>query len=196
MRSLLKMLGLGGHGADPRESSAVTATADRLKTLSGPATPGSGRASELAANATFFAALAHVLARVARADLDVSEAELAALAEVLAEISDTPRLAAEQAFADFAAELAARHTGSDDYLVTRHFRDLSERPERIRLVRAAFAVAAADGSISQVEDQTIAQIGVELGLTTQEVARCRGEFRAHLATLQQMPSQRKDPPGS
>jgi uncharacterized tellurite resistance protein B-like protein len=80
---------------------------------------------------------------------------------------------------------AISYGGTEDYVVTRQFRDLSTREQRLGLIRCLFAVAAADDSISHVENTQISQIANELGLTSREVAAVRGEFRDHLEVLKQ-----------
>jgi len=170
---------LGGAAADRRETESVRRIVSRLQDM-----------PERAAQ--FVGAFAYVLTRVARADLEFSPAELEAMRHALVETVDVaPEMAS--LVVELARVQANHQAGTDDYLVTRQFRELSERPDRLRLIRALFAVAAADGSISQVEDQTISQIAIELGLTASEVAGCRGEFREYLAVLQNLPT--RDTPG-
>jgi len=174
MRSILSLLGLSGaESQDSRDTQTVRRISEQLDRLP-------------PEEARYVAAFAYILARVARADLDFSEDEVVAMERV---ISETTHLAPPQAAlaVQIARHQATLQGGTEDYLVTRQFREMSDRSQRLELVRALFAVGAADGSISQQEDQTIAQVGSELGLTAREVAACRGAFREHLAVLQGLP---------
>jgi len=179
VRSLLTLLGLEAAAADPRDTATVrriVAELDRLEP----------------SRAAYVAAFAYVLARLARADLEVHAAEIEAMEQQVARASD---LAGPEAalVVEIAHHQATHQGGTEDYLVTRQFRELSERPQRVELVRALFAVAASDGSISTLEDQTISQIASELGLTAGEVAACRGAFRDRLAVLRDLPRTGPDP---
>ena len=136
--------------------------------------------------ARFLASFAYVLARVANADLDVTDDEVRAMERIVAETGELPADQAALAV-QIAKSQAVNLGGTEDYLVTRQFRGVSERGDRIALIRCLFAVAAADGSISQLENQRISQIGSELGLTAAEVTACRLAFREHLAVLKDLP---------
>src|SRR5262249_20308147 len=133
-------------------------------------------------HARYLAAFAYVLARVARADLEVSSAERLRIAELLHEHSG---LDAQRAglVAELASALQVERGGTENYVVTRCFRELSSREQRIALLHALFAVAAADQSISERESGEIQQIGTELGFTREEIAALRSRFRAQLAVL-------------
>jgi uncharacterized tellurite resistance protein B-like protein len=77
--------------------------------------------------------------------------------------------------------------GTDDYLVSRAFRTLTDRAERVRLMRCLLAVAAADDSITSAETSEIQKIGEELGFTRREINALRLEWRDKLAELQEVP---------
>jgi uncharacterized tellurite resistance protein B-like protein len=170
MRALRQLLGLG---PEARAESNDTATVRRI-------------AAELERlprdEARRLAAFAYVLARVARADLEVSTEETTEMERLVAEQGGlSPAQAA--LVVQIAKTQAITFGGTEDYVVTRQFRELSTREERIALVRCLFAVGAADESISEAENSTVAVIGNELGLTSGEIAALRREFRDHLAVL-------------
>lgn len=136
--------------------------------------------------ARYVAAFAYVLARVANADRDVSDEEVRQMEQLVCEIGGLS--GAQGALVVQIAKSRAVIVGAtEDYLVTRQFRELSTREQRLRLLECLFAVAAADEHISTVENQQIAQIASELGLTAQEVSVVRGSFREHLAVLKNLP---------
>ena len=83
-----------------------------------------------------------------------------------------------------ALELAA----TENYVVTRLFRELSSKAQRLGLIECLFAVAAADENISHAEDTEISKIANELGLTPPEIAVVRAGFREHLAVLRGLPT--------
>ena len=136
--------------------------------------------------AQFLAAFAYVLARVAHADMQVDELEIAAMEQSIATLSELePNEAA--LVVEIALSKADDLGGTDDYRVTREFRKLSLRAERVRLMRCLFAVAAADDSIGSAESSEIQAIGEELGFVRSEVNSLRLEWRDKLAELRKLP---------
>lgn len=171
---LLRWLG-GGAGADERagETETLRRIAARLDQLP-------------PERARFLAAFAYVLARVAHADLRISETETAAMEHAVAEVAGLAP--GETALAVEIAKSQARLLGgTENYVVTREFRRLSERDERVRLVEALYAIAAADGTISIPESAEIARIAEELGFTPAEAIAIRAPWRDRLAELQVRP---------
>ncbi len=63
--------------------------------------------------------------------------------------------------------------GTENFLVTREFREISSPDERRHLLDCMFAVSAADESISSVEESQIRQIASELGFTHREFVEAR-----------------------
>jgi len=127
-----------------------------------------------------------VLARVANADLRIEESEARAMERVVAETSGLGP--AEAALAVEIAKSQARLAGgTENYVVTREFRRLSEREERVKLVECLYAVAAADGTISIPESAEIARIAEELGFLPAEAVAIRAPWRDRLAEMQGLP---------
>jgi len=171
MRSIRQLLGLETAAPDPRETESVR----RIATELGRLPPDEAR---------YVAAFAYVLARVAHADLEVSDAEVREMERMVAQIGgfDAER---SSLVVGIARHQAQERGGTDDYVVTRQFRDLSNRGQRLGLLRCLFAVAAADDDVSHEEELAISQVGTELGLTSREVAGVRAGFRDKLATLKE-----------
>ena len=171
MSVLRRFLGLeeGPESAQRADSASVGAIASRLDELD-------------AGEARYLAGFAYILARVARADFEVSESERGEMHRAVGALGG---LAAERA--EWVVELACGQAkevgGTDDYLVTREFRAHTSRDQRIQLIECLFAVAAADGSISNVETETTLAIAEELGFTRQEGLGLRSRWREHLAEL-------------
>ena len=76
---------------------------------------------------------------------------------------------------------------TENYVVTREFRKYSSKEQRGELLQCLFAVAAADGTISNVESSEIAVIGEELGFTRPEINAVRSRYRDHLSEFQTRP---------
>jgi uncharacterized tellurite resistance protein B-like protein len=133
--------------------------------------------------ARFLAAFSYVLARVAQADLEIGASESAEMERLVARVAGLG-----QAEATLAVEIAksqARHLGgTENYVVTREFRRVSTREQRVRLLEALFAVAAADGSISSLESAEIYSISDELGFTRAETNSLRSRWRDKLSVFQ------------
>jgi uncharacterized tellurite resistance protein B-like protein len=174
--SLLRFLGIGGRsdGRDDEPASLIEIAA-HLDNLP----------SE---EARFVAAFAYLLARIAGADLRTDDTEREAMAhrlETFAEIdADLATLLSKTAIA-----AAATHSASDDHLVARAFRNMSAQPERIRLLRCLYAVAAADEIITTLEDNEIFEVANAIGVQRSDVVALRFEFKEHLGALKALPSE-------
>ena len=122
--------------------------------------------------ARYLAALAYVLSRVAGADLTISEAETARMVDL---VSRTGQLAEAQAV--LVVEIAKHQHrffgGTENFLVTREFREIASEEERRRLLDSLFAVSAADHAISAEEEAQIWQIASELGFSHPEYVKVR-----------------------
>jgi uncharacterized membrane protein YebE (DUF533 family) len=68
--------------------------------------------------------------------------------------------------------------------VTREFAALATEEQKVRVLRACFAVAAANDTISAEESAEVNQIGKELGLDPATVNRIRAEFHEQLSSVQ------------
>ena len=175
MRALRRLLGLD---ADARSAANDTATVRRI-------------AAELdslpAEEARFLAAFSYVLARVARADLEISSEESEQMIRLVREGS-----ALTEAQALLVVQMAKTQVtalgGTENYLVTRQFREISNRAQRVDLLRCLFAVAAADDNVSHVENTEITAIGLELGFSGEEIASVRAAYRDQLSVLKNRPA--------
>jgi uncharacterized tellurite resistance protein B-like protein len=177
--SLLRFFGLGegsgsSGGAEAGDSESVRKVAAHLDHLP-------------AESARFFAAFACVLGRVAHADLQIDEVELAAMRDA---VRKTTSLDGEEL--DVVVEIAtaqiAEFGGTESYVATREFRRVSTKAERTRLMQCLFAVAAADGTISVEESSELAAIGEELGFARSEVMALRSAWKHVLQELQNLPT--------
>ena len=136
--------------------------------------------------ARFLAAYAYVLARVARADMQIDPLEVSAMERSVAALSGQSDDEVSMVI-ELAISQAGERGGTDDYLVTREFRRFSQRGERLQLMRCLCAVAAADDSIGSAESREILAIGEELGFMRGEINALRLEWRDKLAELQKQP---------
>lgn len=184
MSFLLRFLGLGEppragvtHGQAETETETVRRIASRLERLP----PDRAR---------FLAAFAYVLARVANADLRITETETG---EMLRLVKGVAGLSDEEAA--LAVEIAKSQArllgGTENYVVTREFRRLASREERTRLLQCLYSVAGADGTISSAESAEIAAIADELGFTRAEVNALRAAHRDKLSELRGLPHERR-----
>jgi hypothetical protein len=132
----------------------------------------------------FIAGFAYVLGRAAHGDLSVSDNEAASIERSVAEVGG---LTEAQALlvVEIARNQGELYGATEDYLVTREFARSASHEQRERLLRGAFAVAAAD-SIDAMESAELNEIGKELGFTVGEVDSIRLEFRDKLSAVQMM----------
>ena len=114
--------------------------------------------------ARFLAAFAYVLSRVAGADLNVSETETTKMVELLQRFG---HLTESQAV--LVVEIANSQNrlfgGTENFLVTREFRDIATDAERRDVLDCVFAVSAADNELTLDEEAQIRQVASELGFS-------------------------------
>jgi uncharacterized tellurite resistance protein B-like protein len=122
--------------------------------------------------ARHLAAFAYVLSRVAGADLDISDVEMSKIAEIVRRVGHLPE---EQAI--LVAEIArSQHVlfgGTENFLVTREFKEIATDEERHELLDCLFAVSAADDAITGEEEGQVWQIASELGFSHREYIEAR-----------------------
>ena len=76
--------------------------------------------------------------------------------------------------------------GTEDYLVTRQFKELSTPEQRLDLLRCCYLVGAADDDISIAESDTLQEIATELDIDRAAVNAIRHEFEPKLSTIKAM----------
>jgi uncharacterized tellurite resistance protein B-like protein len=122
--------------------------------------------------ARYLAALAYVLSRVAGADLHISQAETAKMIDLVQRVGHL-----SEAQATLVVEIAKSQNrlfgGTENFLVTREFREITSEEERRELLDWLFAVSAADEAISATEEAQIWQIASELGFSHAEYIKVR-----------------------
>jgi uncharacterized tellurite resistance protein B-like protein len=124
--------------------------------------------------ARLLAGMAYVLARAAYADMDISDAETAAMEAALAGSGLDPAQAV--LVVEMAKLQEKTGSGTSDYLVTREFRELSTPEQRMTVLRACFRVCAADDAISGMESSTLDEIASELDIPAPDLHAIRAEF--------------------
>ena len=133
--------------------------------------------------ARFLAAFAYILTRAASADLEISDVEETTIEGLIAEHGGLP-----EAQAVLVAELARTQSllygGTEDYLVTRQFRELSTEEERVALLRCCYLVGAADDTITNDESDVLQEIARELDVDRTAVTELRQEFASKLSAIQ------------
>jgi uncharacterized tellurite resistance protein B-like protein len=121
------------------------------------------------------AAFAYVLSRVAGADHHISEVETARMLEIVRSIGNLP-----EAQAVVVVEIAKKQNllfgGTENFLVTREFREIASDAQRNELLDCLFAVAAADDAITGEEEAQLWQIASELGFTHEQYVQVRARF--------------------
>jgi len=136
------------------------------------------------ARARYLAAFAYVLSRVASADLHISDVETARMVELLVQLGQLP-----EAQAVLVVEIAKSQNrlfgGTENFLVTREFREIASEAERQVLLECLFAVSAADDAISGEEETQIWQIARELGFSHADYIRVRMAYSDKRTVLRQ-----------
>lgn len=136
--------------------------------------------------AHYLATFACVLARIAHADLKIEDSEVDAMVRATASLGE---LGADES--KLVVEIAQAHSrdegGTSNYQITREFRKISTREQRIGLIECLYAVSAADGSVSITESTEVLKISGELGLSRSETNAIKAGWKDHLAEFQGLP---------
>lgn len=136
--------------------------------------------------ARYVAAFAFILARVAHADLNISQEETEKMERIVRDLGHLPA-----AQAVLAVEIAKRQSeltgGTENFLVTRELKDIATREQCRELLDCLFAVSAADESISGVEESQIRQVASELGFSLEELVEIRSSWN-HKREILRRPS--------
>jgi uncharacterized tellurite resistance protein B-like protein len=171
--SILKLLGLSGDTSSTNEQSddgeSIRRIAKELDELSDD-------------QALHLAAFAYVLGRVAHADSHFSEAETQKMQDIVQLLGHIPESQAVL-LVEIAKHQVRLFGGTENFSVSRRFRELSTPEQRIELLECVFAVSAADNSITVVEEGQARQISKELGLTHKEFVQARSAYVDHLEAL-------------
>ena len=168
--SILKFLGFGE--AEPRDPDLQSHSreVDTIRRIVGTLE------SLEPARAKHIAAFAFILSRVANADSHISEKETREMEQVVMKWGHLPE---EQAV--LVVQIAKHQNmlfgGTENFIVTRMFRDAATREQKEDLLHCLFAVSAADDSISALEESTVAQIARELGLSHRDQIEIRSHYR-------------------
>ncbi len=141
------------------------------------------------ARARFLAAFAYILSRLAHADSHISEGETESMGEIVQKLGHLPEAQAVLVV-EIAKSQARLFGGTENYLVTREFREIATAEQRLELLDCIFAVAAADGSISAIEESQVGQIAKELGFTQPEFAAALAAHAKHRAVLRLLRAKR------
>ena len=141
---ILELLGVAGRGANAQASAPGHGDTDTVRRI----------VSELAAlepaRARFLAAFAYVLSRVAHADSHISEDETEKMREIVQALGHLPDTQAVLVV-EIAKGQATLFGGTENYLVTREFREIATAEQRLELRDCLFAVAVADGVTQDVK---------------------------------------------
>ena len=175
--SILDYLGFGGTPKQSEPDVEMTATVRHLVQELDQLDPDRAR---------FVAAFAYVLARVARADLEICGQETGAMERIISEHGGIP-----EPQAILVVQMAKQQNllfgGTDNFLVTRELNRIASKEQKLHVLECLFAVSAADESISTVEDSVVKQVATELQVEHAEFIEVRRRFKDHLAVLKDRP---------
>jgi uncharacterized tellurite resistance protein B-like protein len=163
--SIFKWLGL--EEARPAEAGAQSETLRRITRALEAMEP---------ARARYLASFAFILSRVANADLEISDLETAEMERRIMAFGSLPE---EQAIlvVQIAKTQSRLFGGTENFSVTKLFKEMTEPPAREEMLHCLFAVSSADDSISVVEENEIWKIATELGITHSEYVAIRAAYK-------------------
>jgi len=133
--------------------------------------------------AKFIAGFAYLLGRVARADMRITPEETRSMERILVERGGLP-----EAQAVIVVQMAKTQNilfgGTENFLVSREFKNRASHKEKMALLDCLFAVAAVENSIITLEDNEISQIADELRIEHRDFISIRSKHRESLAVFQ------------
>lgn len=135
--------------------------------------------------ARFIASAAYTLARAANADLEISDEETAVIEREL-QAHDGLDEATAVLVTQMAKLQAKTIGGAEDYSVTREFKALASHEQRIDVLRACFAIGAANGTISAEENAMVNQIARELDVDDATLNAIRADYHEQLSSVQRI----------
>lgn len=128
------------------------------------------------------ACVAGLMARVAFVDFKLDEGELGYIGKVLKEWTDF-----EEDVISMISETSLRHiqelAGLENHLYVYPLREVLDKNARFKLVEALFALAAADGSVENLESEEIKMICKGLELSDQHFLSARAKVAQYLSAL-------------
>lgn len=133
--------------------------------------------------ARFLASFAYTLTRAAAADLHISDVETAAIERIVEKYGELPPAQA-LLVAQIAKTQQILSGATEDYLVTRQFREVSNVEQRLDLLKCCYLVGSADDTITAEESSTLQQIAHELDLDRAQVNVIRNQFAGKLSAIQ------------
>jgi uncharacterized tellurite resistance protein B-like protein len=164
------------HAPLPAAPAGETASVRRISVRLGALPP---------ARARFVASFAYLLGRAAHADIHVTEAEVAEMSRLVAEVGGL-----DGATAGLVVALATAQAGdfgpTEDYLVTREFKAIATMEERQRLLRCCLLVMAADDTVDATEAWLVNRLAEELDIERPDLNRIRSEFHDRLAGVREV----------
>ena len=180
---------LGSRTNDVRAAAAAPAPDAATSTSSGDTATVRRIVAKLEAlppdQARLIASAAYTLARAANADLEISDEETAAIERELQEHESIDEATA--VLVTQMAKLQAKTVGgTEDYVVTREFKALTDESQRVVVLRACFAVMAANGTISAEETAIVNEIAEELDIDDATLNSIRADYHEQLSSVQQI----------
>ncbi|MBP6875805.1 MAG: TerB family tellurite resistance protein [Candidatus Eisenbacteria bacterium] len=140
--------------------------------------------------ARFVAAFAYILGRAAASDLTIDEAEIRVMENLVGRLGHLPEELA-RLVVRIVKHRSSLFGATEDFVVTREFREISTVSQRVELLHCLFAVSAADRSISVAEEETIRRIATELGFGHAEYIEARSRYNALREVLRDLPGKRE-----
>jgi len=135
--------------------------------------------------ARLIASAAYTLARAANADLEIGDEETAAI-EAELQAHDGLDEATAVLVTQMAKLQAKTIGGAEDYSVTREFKALASQEQRLDVLRACFAIGAANGTISAEETAVVNQIARELDIDDATLNAIRADYHEQLSSVRQI----------
>lgn len=139
----------------------------------------------------YLAGFAYVLSRAARADMIISNDEANEMGHIVSHIGGLP-----EAQAILVVEIARTQSdlygGTEDYVVTREFKETATAEEKRAAVAACFAIAASDHEITAEEYAELTEIAEELDLSRAELNEIRAGYRDQVTAIKKMRAQQAE----
>lgn len=123
-----------------------------------------------------------LMTRIAYADLNIDESERVFIINALV---DKLELEFKQAtiVVNLAVEYAREFAGLDNHVYAKNLRDVLDENDRLKIVELLFTVAAADGSVDNLESEDIRVINESLRLSPKHFLSARAKVADSLKLM-------------
>jgi uncharacterized tellurite resistance protein B-like protein len=128
----------------------------------------------------------YVLARIANADSNFRPEEEEKIYEILTQKNHMPHQEA-MTVVKLLKQANTAFGGTENYIITREFKEESTFEERLDLLKSVFEVAGSDGEITSDEEAELKIIANELAIENRDFVAMRSQYNKYRTVFKNLP---------